>query len=84
MLALAVAFVAGFVVARLIDSSLGGIAGVVPALLGGASVYVGLFVLAGGVNERDRERLSALLSALRKRWGRQRTAPAKAGSSYAS
>jgi O-antigen/teichoic acid export membrane protein len=83
MLALALAFGAGFLVARLIDSFLGGLAGVVPALLGGMGVYVGLFVLAGGVNERDRERLSALLSALRRRWGR-RPAPAEAGSSYAS
>jgi hypothetical protein len=84
MLALVLAFVAGFAVARLIASSVGGIAGVIPALLGGAGVYAGLFVVVGGVNERDRERLVALLSTLRLRWGRRRAAPAEAGSSYAS
>ena len=80
LLALAVAFVAGFAIARLIDSSIGGIAGLVPALIAGAAAYGGVFVLAGGVNRRDRERLSALLAAVR----RGRRAPGEAGSSYAS
>jgi O-antigen/teichoic acid export membrane protein len=80
LLALAVAFVAGFAIARLIDSSIGGIAGLVPALIAGAAAYGGVFVLAGGVNRRDRERLSALLAAVRRR----PRAPAEAGSSYVS
>jgi hypothetical protein len=72
--------VAGFAIARLIDSSIGGIAGLVPALIAGAAAYGGVFVLAGGVNRRDRERLSALLAAVRRR----PRAPAEAGSSYVS
>jgi hypothetical protein len=59
---------------------MGGIAGLVPALIAGTAAYGGVFVLVGGVNRRDRERLSALLAAVR----RGRRAAAEAGSSYAS
>jgi O-antigen/teichoic acid export membrane protein len=66
-LALVLAFGAGFAAARLVDASLGGLVGLLPALLAGTAAYAGVFAVAGGINDRDRKRLAVLGRRLRRR-----------------
>lgn len=66
-LALVVAYVSGFVVARLADRSLPGVLGLCAGLALGTGAYCGAFVVAGGANARDRARFSAVFEALRQR-----------------
>jgi hypothetical protein len=63
----AVAYAVGFVAARGVDRSLGGIGGTACALAAGTLAYVAVVVAAGGLVRRDRERLALLLSRLRAR-----------------
>jgi O-antigen/teichoic acid export membrane protein len=72
LVALVVAYGAGFAVARLVDSAIAGLAALVPALVAGTLAYALVFWLAGGVNDRDRQRLAGL----RERLARRRSAPA--------
>jgi O-antigen/teichoic acid export membrane protein len=58
---------AGFAGARLVDSLLDGLAGVVPALAAGSASYVLVFVVAGGMNGRDRTRLRRLRAKISQR-----------------
>lgn len=60
MLALAMAYGAGFASARVISGGLGGIVGVGAGLTAGCCAYVIVFVCAGGVGPRDRARLTRL------------------------
>lgn len=78
ILALIVAYAAGFIVARLIDHAIGGLAALVPAVGAGALTYCLMFWLAGGVNDRDRERIADVRSNFGRRL-RARTAAAPSG-----
>jgi O-antigen/teichoic acid export membrane protein len=65
--AILVAYVAGFAAARAVVAVLPGVAGLLPALAAGALVYGIALVAAGGVNERDRNRVAGLVARLRQR-----------------
>jgi O-antigen/teichoic acid export membrane protein len=67
LLAVTAAYSGGFVAARAVDAALAGIPGTAVALLAGVAGYGLAFVIAGGVRERDRERLRDLLSGLARR-----------------
>ena len=62
MAALILAYGLGFITARATDTVLEGVLGTFVALAAGTAAYV-IVVAAGGINRRDRERLSALLWA---------------------
>ena len=65
--AIVFAYVAGFAVARATASVLPGLAGLLPALAAGAVAFALTLLAAGGVNDRDRARASALVAWLRHR-----------------
>lgn len=69
MLAVTTGLVGGFAAARTVDSAIDGLVALVPALVSGTLVYGLLFVVLGGVNDRDRRRLAALITRLRRRNG---------------
>jgi O-antigen/teichoic acid export membrane protein len=73
------AYVVGFAAARAVVSVLPGLAGLLPALATGAVAFALTLVAAGGVNDRDRARASALVARLRRRAG-----PVAAASTYRS
>lgn len=64
-LALLVAYAAGFAAARGSERLFTGILGVVPCLAAGSLAFALAFVLLGGLNRRDRERLEDLAGRLR-------------------
>jgi O-antigen/teichoic acid export membrane protein len=78
IVALLVAYAAGFAVAQLVDTWLDGIAGLVPALLAGSVVYAAVFLALGGVDARDRQRFGEIRERLKSAW-RTRRAPAVSG-----
>jgi O-antigen/teichoic acid export membrane protein len=59
--AVLLAYAAGFVAARAVDGALDGIAGLPAALTAGVSAYAAAFVAAGGVRQRDVQRLRDVL-----------------------
>lgn len=61
------AYALGFVAARLVDDALGGHLGTLVALTAGVLAFAAAFVVAGGVNHRDRARLQELLARRRAR-----------------
>jgi O-antigen/teichoic acid export membrane protein len=65
LLALALAFAAGFLSARAIDAAIDSLAGLPLALVVGTGAYLGVFVAAGGLARRDRRRAADLLGRLR-------------------
>ncbi len=65
--ALAVAYLTGVISARAIDIMLPGALGTFTAIASGAAAYAAVFVLAGGVNHRDRERFRSVWAALPQR-----------------
>jgi hypothetical protein len=65
MAALAAAYAAGFATARLADSAIAGLPGLAIALAAGTATFGGLFILLGGVLERDRLELRSLRRRLR-------------------
>jgi hypothetical protein len=65
LLALALAFGAGFLSARAIDAAIDSLAGLPLALVVGTGAYLGVFVAAGGLARRDRRRAADLLGRLR-------------------
>jgi O-antigen/teichoic acid export membrane protein len=73
--AIVLAYVAGFAGARLVDVTVGGPIGLLVALGFGCLVFALTLVLAGGLNERDGERLGALRSRLAR--ARLRLGPAE-------
>jgi O-antigen/teichoic acid export membrane protein len=64
LVALALAYAAGFGAARLVDSAIDGLLALIPALVAGTVAFVLVFWLAGGVNPRDRDRLTELKERL--------------------
>ena len=66
-LAVVLAFAAGYAAAWGVDSTLPGVIGLALGLLAGTIAYAGVFVLAGGLDDRDRERLAAGRARLRSR-----------------
>jgi O-antigen/teichoic acid export membrane protein len=64
--ALVIATGAGFGAARAVDEALGGVLGTLLALTAGSIVYCALLLVAGGIGERDRERLRAVAARLRR------------------
>jgi O-antigen/teichoic acid export membrane protein len=65
--ALVAAYAAGFAAARGVAVVLPGVAGLLPALAGGALAYVLVLVAAGGINDRDRGRAADAVAQLRRR-----------------
>lgn len=58
MAVIGISYGAGFATARVTDSMLGGHGATLLALIVGAAVYCMVFLLLGGLNARDRERIS--------------------------
>jgi O-antigen/teichoic acid export membrane protein len=81
MLALALAYGVGFTVARITDTALDGPLGVLAALVAGSVAYIAVFVLAGGIGDRDRQRIREVRAMLvrRRARGAGSEAPASAG-----
>jgi O-antigen/teichoic acid export membrane protein len=69
-IALVVAYAAGFAGAHLAETALPGIVALPLCLLCGASTYGLAFLIVGGVNERDRDRLREAVSWIRDRSAR--------------
>jgi O-antigen/teichoic acid export membrane protein len=67
LLALALAYAAGFAAARAVDAAIDGLIALVPALLAGTLAFGLVLWLVGGVNDRDRKRLSDLRTRLGQR-----------------
>jgi uncharacterized membrane protein len=67
MLATGLAYGAGFATARGIYSSFESWGGLLLALVASVLVYVGVFVLSGGLAARDRDRIAMILGVLRRR-----------------
>lgn len=65
--ALLLAYVIGMAGARAVDQFLPGTLGTFAALACGAALYVAVFILAGGINHRDKERGRSVWAALRRR-----------------
>lgn len=65
LVAIALAFAGGFAAASTVQSAVGGLAGLLPALGAGTAVYLALLWAAGGINERDRARAAALATRVR-------------------
>jgi O-antigen/teichoic acid export membrane protein len=79
-LSLVLAYGAGFVAANLGEHALGSIAALPLCLIAGIAAYAVVFVLSGGVNQRDRERLTLVLAAVRSRRRAAAVGPAPASS----
>jgi O-antigen/teichoic acid export membrane protein len=73
-LALGAAYVAGFAGARVVQASVASLAALPLSLGAGMLAYVLVFLVAGGLNSRDRARLSEMLAILR-RVRERRSAP---------
>jgi O-antigen/teichoic acid export membrane protein len=71
--ALVAAYAAGFVVARLAEHRFPSIAGIPICLAAGTVAYVAVFVLGGGVNGRDRHRLTQAIT-MGRAWRERRAA----------
>jgi O-antigen/teichoic acid export membrane protein len=67
MVAIVVAYVAGFAASYAVDRALDGHLWTVAALAAGTTVYLAVFVSLGGVGDRDRNRLSQVRDRLRGR-----------------
>jgi O-antigen/teichoic acid export membrane protein len=70
-LALAVAYAGGFGAAHAVEHALPGTGGMVVAVTAGGVAYLPLFVVCGGLNARDRQRLGQLVEWVRRRTGRE-------------
>jgi PST family polysaccharide transporter len=67
MAALGIAAAAGFVAARLAEGQVGGLGGLISGLVLGSAAYIVAFTAAGGLNERDRSRMTSVLDVVRGR-----------------
>jgi O-antigen/teichoic acid export membrane protein len=65
--ALVASYAVGFLVARVVDDAVAGLLGTVAALCAGGAAYVAIFLLAGGLGPRDRERWASLQASFRER-----------------
>ena len=70
-LVLAAAYVAAFVVAHAVERAISWPAALPLSLTCGTLAFASVFVAAGGVNDRDRERLRQTIGTLRSPWGRR-------------
>jgi O-antigen/teichoic acid export membrane protein len=73
-LALIVAYAGGFGAATAIEHVLPGTGGLFLSLLGGMVAYAAVFVVSGGINDRDRHRLAAIIDQARS-WRTRRANP---------
>jgi O-antigen/teichoic acid export membrane protein len=64
-LSLLIAYVAGFAAARAVEQALDSFGGLLLSLFAGTSAYAATFLLSGGVNRRDRERVEHVLASAR-------------------
>jgi O-antigen/teichoic acid export membrane protein len=71
------AYAGGFAVARLVDSALPGLLGLLTALTVGAIAYAAVLLVVGGTLPRDRARAEAVVSAVapRSKWAARFTPP---------
>lgn len=83
-LALAAAYAAGFGAARGMERVTPSLAGVIACAAAGTLAYAATFLLLGGLNRRDRDRLDELLVRLGPRLRRQSANSAKLGQSARS
>jgi O-antigen/teichoic acid export membrane protein len=65
--ALVVAYAAGFLASRGLDSSITGLLGLTAGLTAGSAAYIGCFLILGGILPRDRERVTAVARGLARR-----------------
>jgi hypothetical protein len=65
--ALGIAYAAGFGAAHGVGALTAGVVGLVAALIAGSVAFVVALVLVGGVQDRDRRYLAAVLGALNRR-----------------
>jgi O-antigen/teichoic acid export membrane protein len=72
-LALVVSYACGFATARVIEQSVPSLGGLLLSLAAGTIAYCAAVLLAGGLNQRDRERLIEILAMAR---ARRRAGPA--------
>lgn len=63
--ALGLGYGLGFAAARVVDGAVGGLFGTLLALTVGVLVFAAVFVIGGGLNQRDRERVGRLLERRR-------------------
>lgn len=78
MVALAIAYAAGFAVARLVDASTPALSAVPVAIVAGMAAFAVVVIGLGGINERDRGRLAQIGRGLR-RPGANRSVPLASG-----
>lgn len=64
MLSVAVAYAAGVVVGRIVDAGIGGLAGVALAFTAATLAFAAIFLLTGGLLDRDRARLQRVARRL--------------------
>ncbi len=67
VLAMLASYAGGFATAHVLYASIGGVGGLLIALIAGTIAYAIIFVTVGGLNRRDRERASQLITRLRAR-----------------
>lgn len=67
LVALPVAYGAGFAAARYVDDAVGAVSGTLLALTIGVLAFVVVYVVVGGLNARDRERVARLIERRRSR-----------------
>ncbi len=78
MLAVLLAYACGYAAAHVTFVRLPGVAGVLVGLASGAAAFAVAFVLAGGINARDRDRVASIVARLRagrSRWPTPQTQP---------
>lgn len=67
LVAIVLAFTAGFVVARIIDQALPEPLGAIVGIVAGAMAYVVMLVAGGGLLPRDRQRIAGVFARIRQR-----------------
>lgn len=71
-LALLAAYGAGFAAAKLVEHSMRSYVGLALSLGAGTIAYAAVFIICGGINERDRERLGSAVESAGQWWARRR------------
>ncbi len=74
-LALILSYAAGFAAAHLTEDAVPSIAGLLLCLLAGTAVYIAVFLALGGLNGRDRRRLSEIAVGVRARLRQRSSQP---------
>lgn len=76
MVAIPLAYGAGFIAARVVDQALPAFAGVPSGMVLGAVAFAGVIALVGGWHDRDRDRIVGILARLRRAAPSRGAAPA--------